>query len=217
MTLENYLHGTIAATPSSGKKSPVNDILNRINTLVDALMGFKDNPGKRLNITKLGKYLRFSPSEIEDSVELILKIQTYVDKILKGYEVEKVTQGASVYLKLRAKSDDDAPSLPIGSSPSPPEELTMSDTYKQCFNDLIYVFKRVKKGSGFDVSNPNKDLINKLLLLKEKYPPLFERRENGLIYPSKVGMKLGEAIITSNKTNRELREVSIEGITIKFE
>jgi len=85
------------------------------------------------------------------------------------------------------------------------------------FNDIIYVFKFVKRGKGFDIYQNGSELLVNLKQLKVEHPYLFESKGNGIIYPSELGLNLGELIISYNKSNREIKKLTVDNFTFIVE
>jgi hypothetical protein len=80
-------------------------------------------------------------------------------------------------------------------------------------NDIVYTFKFVKRGKGFDIAKNCSALISNLKKVKSEHPYLFESHGNGAIYPSKLGLKLGELIISYNKSNKDIKTIEIDNYT----
>lgn len=213
MTLENYLYSTQPTSDVKNKKrTPTSHVINKINTIIDSLEGFKGNANKRMNISRLAKKLGLSDEESEDILDMVLKLQGHLHGSLKTYRLKKTKTKNGLYLGLEeAKTTLDDPKQ------TPLKEMVISEPHLKRFSDVMYVFFNVKKGIGFDVShpNPNMELINSLLIMKDAYPCLFERRENGLIYPSKLGLTMGENVLMLNKSGKTFKELKLDGITIK--
>ena len=48
-----------------------------------------------------------------------------------------------------------------------------------------------------------------------EYPYFFEMYQNGLVYPSKFGMKLGELVLSFNKSNKELTNLKLDSYIVE--
>ena len=95
-----------------------------------------------------------------------------------------------------------------------PSKIRMPQSHINQFNDIIYCFKHVKRGKGFDVRTNGTDLLNNVKELCDYYPYCFQEQKNGLIYPSEFGLKLGEIILSYKKSNKKIEKIDIENTQI---
>ena len=77
------------------------------------------------------------------------------------------------------------------------------------------MFKFVNRGKGFDISEGETELLDNLKELKDTHPYLFEG--NGITYPTKLGLQLGDLIISYNKCNRHIKNLTIDNYTFTVE
>jgi len=178
--------------------------LKKINQIIDILGQFKKNYDKKFNFSKLVKYLDIPNSGIEDLISLFLNFQEMFEDVFKEYYIKKKWVGNQLYLITEKKPKSEQ----RGEDPIRNVEMTTSQI--NLFNDIIYVFKFVKRGKGFNITKNGTELSHNVKVLKSEHPYLFTSKGNGIIYPSFVGLKLGELIISYNKSNKEIKKFSIE-------
>lgn len=179
-------------------------VLQTINQIIDIISGFGDNYDKKLNFSKLVSLLKISPSEIDDIIYLLLNFQEKFDTTFRNYHLKKKRENNQVYLIAERNQAYNLNDLHI------PKVIEIGAFQLKLFNDIIYTFKFVKRGKGFDIVKNGTDLSTNLKTLLIKHPYLFELKENGLIYPSHFGLKLGELILSYNKGNKEFKEIKVE-------
>jgi len=181
-------------------------IINTLNQIIGALEGFKDNYSKRFNFGRLMEHLKVPKTEIDDLIYLLLNFQEMFNDIFKDYLLKKKIENGTLYLITEKKKNA---IIPI------PAIITIRRSTLPLFSDLIYLFKYVKRGKGFNLKSNGTDLLRKIKAIQKEYPYLFEVRENGLIYPSELGLKFGEIILSYNKSNKEFADIVIDNHTFK--
>lgn len=179
-----------------------------LNQIINYLAEFENHYGKKFNVSKLAKLLRLSNAEISEIISLLLNFQEIFDSVFKNYKLKKMRAGNQLYLISKKKK---------GIKPEIPDIVSISTSHLKLFNDIIYVFKFVKRGKGFDVYQSGSELLVNLKKLKAEHPYLFESKGNGLIYPSELGLKLGELIISYNKSNKEIKKLTVNNCTFIVE
>ncbi|MFX1593771.1 MAG: hypothetical protein ACFFCL_13845 [Promethearchaeota archaeon] len=167
---------------------------------------YSENYDKNLNFTKLIKKLKIPTSEIDEFVSLILKFQELFEHVFGDYYIKERTMKNQVYLIIEKKIKNNAPRI-----------INISASHLKLFNDIIYTFKFIKRGKGFDITKKGSDLSTNLKKIRNSHPILFESHGNGVIYPSELGLKLGELIISYNKSNKEIKNILIENYTFIVE
>jgi hypothetical protein len=70
------------------------------------------------------------------------------------------------------------------------------------WNDIIYAFRKVRRGRGFDPLDTSSGLARNVQRLYYKLPFLFTVGDKGDIYPSEFGFELGTELHAYLKTNR---------------
>ena len=177
--------------------------LQIINQTIESLGNFEDNYDKKFNFSELARRLNIPNTEIDEFIYLILNFQEKFENVFLTYRLKKKIENGTIYLTVEKREID---SIPI----RPPEIITFSPSQVQLLNDIIYTFKHVKRGKGFDIAKNGTELSSNLKQLNSEHPYLFEIKSNGLIYPSLFGSKLGDLIISYNKGNKELTEITID-------
>ena len=72
------------------------------------------------------------------------------------------------------------------------------------------MFKFVKRGKGFNVEANCTELLSNIKELWNYHPYFFEKHESGLMYPSKFGLKLGELILSYNKSGKVIDSMHLD-------
>ena len=178
-----------------------------INQTIESLGKFEDNYDKKFNFSELVRRLNIPHTEIDEFIYLLLNFQEKFENVFLNYRLKKKIENGIIYLTVEKREID---SIPI----RPPEIITFSPSQVQLLIDIIYTFKHVKRGKGFDVAKNGTKLSSNLKQLRSEHPYLFESKSNGLIYPSPFGLKLGDLIISYNKGNKELTEITIDNTKV---
>ncbi|MFX0141126.1 MAG: hypothetical protein ACFFDN_46235 [Candidatus Hodarchaeota archaeon] len=182
-----------------------------LNQILNYLTEFENHYGKKFNVSKLARLLGLSNGEIDEIISLLLNFQEVFESVFKNYQLKKIRTGNQLYLIANKKEIDALEKFEI------PEIVNISNSHLKLFNDIIYVFKFVKRGKGFDVIQNGSELLVNLKQLKADHPYLFESKGNGIIYPSEMGLKLGELIISYNKSNKEIKQLTVNNCTFIVE
>lgn len=82
------------------------------------------------------------------------------------------------------------------------------------WNDIIYTFRHIRRGKGFDPLDISSELSEDIQSFYYEYPFLFMVGERGDIYPSELGFKLGMKVYTYLRMNRLPDELRIDGYKI---
>ncbi len=173
--------------------------------IIDALGEFKGHYEKRFNFSKLAELLGIPKSDIDDVFSLILKFQDKFDTVFKDYYLRKSNVGNKIYFTLEKK-------------PAPiPKEVKVSKNQAKLLSDVIYLFKFVNKGKGFDLKKNGTDLLRHLKGLTEEHPYLFTQKSNKLTYPTELGLELGNIILSYNKSNKKIETLKINDCNIVVE
>jgi hypothetical protein len=179
--------------------------LQIFDTILDILGEFENNYERRLNFSKLVELLKIPKSEIDGLINLVLHFQEKFNYVFIDYKIQKIRVNGDVYLTVKKKNSNKA-KIPL--------KITISRAQLEQFNDIFYTFKYVKRGGGFDITKNRTKISTYLKKLNEGYPYLFEEKANGLIYPSNFGIKLGDLIISYNKSNRAINILNIGEIAV---
>ncbi len=200
---------TLKSTASSKKKD-----IELFNVILDALNAYKGNYHKKFNFGKLIAQLGISINESEDIIKLILKFQNLFHSTFNDYELIPKKINNSLYFlteKFTSKIQDKKEEK---DNRNKTIELKLKQDELNMLNDIIYIFKHVNRGKGFDLSLNNSDLMHNIKSLKSSYPAIFYANGNNLIYPSKLGLELGETINSYFKCNRLFEKLIIDNYKI---
>ncbi len=139
----------------------------------------------------------------------------------RDLELEEYYQSLSKYLN-NIDKDDDVPFL---------EEF---NEYNNCSNnfgikdiiltkkeasilaDVIFYFKKVRRGKGFDIKFIGVKIIKKISFLKKKHPYFFILNKNDKIYPTRLCLELGETILSLRRVNKDLINLKIQDYNFKI-
>ncbi|MHA1437370.1 MAG: hypothetical protein ACTSPD_07305 [Promethearchaeota archaeon] len=201
MVFENYLKN-------------FRSVINKINQIVDALGEFKYNYDKKFNFSKIAKYLMIPNSEINNIISLILNFQEKFENVFQNYRIKKKIVNNQIYLILEPVEKEKR--HPKTKSKKIPKKIYFNQIQAKLISDLIYMFKHIKKGKGFDLSSSNNsNFFKNIKLLKKEHNFLFEVK-NGLIYPSEIAIQLGDLIIAYYKTNRNIETINLGEFQFNF-
>ncbi|MHA1914450.1 MAG: hypothetical protein ACW986_03765 [Promethearchaeota archaeon] len=177
-------------------QSDTRKVFRNLRKILEVLEEFKNHYDKKLNFSKLTTLLDLSPSEGETIITLLLRFQDLFTHIFRNFQLKTRIENNQIFLvaDLTRKRNY--------------QVLTKSQI--KLINDIIYTFKNVKRGQGYKLESNGCELLRNVKLLYMEHPYLFEKGENGFIYPSKVGLKLGENILTYTKSNKEIEKLTIE-------
>ncbi|NVM55564.1 MAG: hypothetical protein HWN66_17790 [Candidatus Helarchaeota archaeon] len=190
------------SSDDQGPNGSFRSAIRTLNRFLLVLKEFESNYNKRLNISNLTRFLKIKASDVDDLISLILEFQEQFNTIFNNYRLKKKSVNNHAYLIVE-KLDNEHHKIDI------PPVVKLSLSQLKLFNDIIYIFKFMKRGKGFDVSKNGTELIANLKTLKDAHPYLFDTRGNGIIYPSRLGIKLGELIMSYNKSNKKIDEFII--------
>lgn len=182
----------------SNKSKKFVSVINRVVTILEK---FTNNYEKRLNFTKLARLLNLNPSEVDEIITLILTFQELFTSTFTTYIVKKKIVGNQIFLITEPKKS---------SQFIIPKKIKLSSDNFNLLSDIIYMFKFVKRGKGFDVKVNGTELLSNIKELWNYYPYFFEVNENGLMYPSEFGLKLGELILSYNKSGKIIESIPLD-------
>ncbi len=197
---------------SSEKNSEINNnvssVLKKFHQIINALGEFKDRYNKKFNFSKLVEYLKIPSKEIDELIYFILKIQKQFNSVFKDYELKKKIINGQIYLVSEKKK----PALNrLYNIIFVPENVKLSKEQAKWLSDIIYLFKFVQKGKGFDLKNSHTpELLKNLKNLKDEYPYLFLENGNNLTYPTEIALELGSQILSYNKSNKPIKNLKIK-------
>ncbi len=178
-----------------------------ITRVVKILEKFTNNYKKRLNFTKLTHYLNLESSEVDEIITLILTFQELFTGTFNTYIMKKKIIDNQIFLITEPKKLYN----------SIPKKIKISPDNFNLLSDIIYMFKFVKRGKGFDVKANGTELLSSIKELWNYHPYFFEVNENGLMYPSEFGLKLGELILSFNKSGKVIDSMHLDNHIIMVE
>ncbi|MBY8982288.1 MAG: hypothetical protein KGD57_05020 [Candidatus Lokiarchaeota archaeon] len=197
-------------SPISSKKK----IIEVFNVIIDALNAYKGNYHKKFNFEKLITQLPGSIIESGDIIKIILKFQELFHTTFKDYELIPKKINNTLYFTTKANpsrieenKDENIKDEII--------EIRLAKNDLNILNDIVYMFKHVNRGKGFNLALNNSDLINNIKTLNKIYPEMFYVNGNNLVYPSKLGLELGETINSYFKCNRIFEVIMIDNYKIR--
>jgi len=194
---------------SSGhyNKEQFQKIIRVLNQIIEYLGKFEDYYEKKFNFSKLAQLLKIPNSEVDEIIHLLLNFQEKFEIVFNKYKLYKYRANNHTYLITERRCEYKKSEIP--------DKIDIFHSQLTLLNDIIYVFKYIKRGRGFDLIENGSELLGKVRQLKETHPYLFESKESDLVYPSELGLKLGEIVISYNKSNKQLEEVNIDNHIIK--
>ncbi len=173
--------------------------------IIEILNKFQVNYDKKLNFSKLIKYLNIPHSEEEGVLTIVLKFQELFEEAFCEYRIKKKRENNTTYLIVENK-------FQTGNR----IQISLSTAHVKLFNDIIYTFKFINRGKGFDLKNTKAEFLKNLEHLRSEHPYLFNSNGNGIIYTSKLGLKLGEQIISYYKSNQKIDTYIIQNYRFKI-
>ncbi|MFX1377907.1 MAG: hypothetical protein ACFFA4_02340 [Promethearchaeota archaeon] len=180
-------------------------ILRVLNQMVDYLGKFENFYDRKFNFSKLIKLLGIPQSQTDEIISLLLNFQEKFENVFKNYQIRKYRANNQVYLITDKKDEYEKIEIP--------PTIYISNSHIKLLNDIIYIFKHVNRGKGFDIVKNGSELLSKVKKLRNTHPYLFETKGNCVVYPSNLGLKLGEVIISYNKSNKQFQNITIDNHT----
>ncbi len=224
MSLDQFLEGNHCNSLDKDSLRNIQISIKKLEAIIDALNGFEGNLDRMMNLSKLAKRLKLDPKDMDVVIDIIIKLQENFATILEGRKLIKAKRGKQDYLAAEIRKDkkpETSESIEllreeIGTL-SEDFDVVMKSEQVKGLSDIIYVFKKVRGGKGFDVSRNDNKIVKNLRNLKEEYPFLFRVNGNDLVYPSEVGLKLGDLVQSYNKLNKEINQLKVDNYKFKFE
>ncbi|MFW9822598.1 MAG: hypothetical protein ACFFE4_06670 [Candidatus Thorarchaeota archaeon] len=179
-------------------KNSINKYLNILKKTIKILENFETRYEKRLNVSKLAQNLNLTSSEIDTVLTTLLTFQDLFTNTFKHYIIKRKIIDNEIFLITSPKLNSGIP-----------KKIKLSYNDYNLLSDIIYIFKFVKRGNGFNVAANGTELISNIKDLWNYHPYLFEEFENGLTYPSEFGLKLGELILSYKKSGKVIEEISV--------
>lgn len=194
-----------SALSSSEERIQFRKVCQIVDQIINILNEFQGKYHKKFNFSKLIHLLNIPESESFELLNLIFRFQDLFETVFKQYQIRSRREGNTTYLITKRKDEY-----------LTPVRIQLSNRHTKFFNDLIYTFKSINRGKGFDIANTNDvEFLNNLEHLRSEHPYLFQSNGNGLIYPSKIGLDLGNLIISYNKSNQKVDTFKIQNYIFK--
>ena len=185
--------------------------------IFDALAEFRGHYDKKFNVSKLFEYLELSKADSNQVIDLIFKIQDVFKTVLYEYDLERKTINNVNYLIAKKTTNNLANWIKKDVEVQKiPKEIEINKIDVDIINDMVYMFKFVKRGKGFNLDSGNTKLLEKLKKLYLEYPYFFQKNGNDSYYPSQLSQKLGDLIFTYKKNNKKMEEFQVEDCKIKI-
>jgi len=186
--------------------------IKKLHEILDVLEKFKYNKEKKLNLNKLADSLQLPSNLLPKIAHLLMRFQEVFNS-LGEHELELENQGNIYYFSLTKKT------LPAKNENlfPPPKTIVLTEDEANILNDMIYSFKKIRRGVGFDLSSQTNN--NRILQLNEKHPYFFFKNGNDLYYPSQLALSLGQKLLMYKKSHRpfhDLNDLNINSISIKI-
>ena len=200
--------------------SNFSEVIDMLNHVINALGEFKDRYDKKFNFSELSKYLKIPKADVDILISLILNFQEKYENVFNNYRLKKKIINATTYLVAEKKLENENKSNEDNLNEkknSYPSEITLKRDQAKLLSDMIYIFQHVKRGKAFDLNYPESQLLIHLKIMKDNHPYLFYNNGNGLIYPSELGIQLGNLIRSYNKSNKKLMNLKFENTTVIFD
>lgn len=179
-----------------------------LGQVVIALKSFQGKYDKKFNFSKLSRYFQLSESDVHYLATFLINFQDEFKEftnIFKEHELSIKHENGNLYITAKRKKDEI------------PELIKVKKEHSGWLSDLIYTFQHVKKGKGFNLTNKNMEIMKKINILLREHPYFFEKNGSNMIYPSRLGSELGNAILSCKKLNKELETIKIQEHEIRVE
>jgi len=185
-------------------------IIKQLNQVLLALEKFQVRKNSLFSLDKLAEYLELSASELEDILKLLFRFQQLFSSAFEGYFLCKKWKNDKTYLILKPKSEVKDVSV------LKPKEIEINRNQVKLLSDIAYYFQRVKIGKGFDLKRNGTELSRKVKELKKSHSYFFESKGNGLVYPSKLAIEVGNLTRSYDRSKRSFSQLEVGDYTIKL-
>ena len=182
----------------------------QLHLIVTALERFQTQKNNLFSLDKLGNYLNLSVRELEEMLGLVFRFQNLFNSVISGFILCKKRKNDKYYLILKPKSEVSSQDL------SDLKEVEINQTQVNLLSDVIYYFQHIKIGKGFNVIRNKTDLSKKVKQLNRLHPYFFERRGNGLIYPSKLAVEVGRLLQSYKRSKKTISKLQIANFIIQI-
>ncbi|MFX1399591.1 MAG: hypothetical protein ACFFAS_21405 [Promethearchaeota archaeon] len=198
---------------AGNSQSQMREVLELINQIINAIGEFEGHYDKKFNLSKLAKLLKIPASEIDHIISVILNFQDKFERVFKEYALKKRDFNDQIYFITEKK----ASLMTNIKYATPLIEKSLSKTHSKLLSDIIYVFKYVERGKGFNLYDKTTELLRNVKELHRTHPYLFQRNGNNLLYPSEVALTLGDAILSYTKSGKDINTITIKNYTFTID
>jgi len=183
--------------------------ITRLNHVLLALEKFQTRKNSLFSLDKLAEYLKLSASELEEVLELIFRFQRLFSSTFEGCVLCQKWKNGKSFLVLKAKSEVKSEFKDLET-----KEIEIARDQVKLLSDIAFYFQRVKIGKGFDLKRNGTELSRKVKKLKKSHPYFFESKGNGLVYPSKLAVEVGNLITSYDRSKRSFSRLKIGDYTV---
>jgi len=184
--------------------------IKQLNQILSALEKFEVRKDSLFSLDKLADYLDLSTSELDAFLEIIFRFQKLFDCVFEGSFLCKKWKNDKNYLILKPKSEvKDGSVLEL-------KEIEIDRDQIKLLSDIVYFFRRVKIGKGFDLKKNGTELSRKVKELKKAHPYFFESKGNDLVYPSKLAIEAGNLILSYDRSKKSVSKIQIGEYFVKI-
>ena len=184
--------------------------IKQLNQILSALEKFEVRKESLFSLDKLADYLDLSTSELDAFLEIIFRFQKLFDCVFEGSFLCKKWKNDKNYLILKPKSEvKDGSVLEL-------KEIEIDRDQIKLLSDIVYFFRRVKIGKGFDLKKNGTELSRKVKKLKKAHPYFFESKGNDLVYPSKLAIEAGNLILSYDRSKKSVSKIQIGEYFVKI-
>jgi len=174
--------------------------------LLIALKPLKSRPNQQLNMTRFGACYNLSSEQTKTLIDLVLQFQSFFFDGSERFFIQSRWKNGALYLSLVSENEF--------KKQSNDKEIYLSSRHANTLLDLTYVYQCVKIGKGFDSNLVKSDLCQKAKKLYAHHPYLITQKGNGILYPTSLGIQLGEQLRIYSKLNRKVTIIDIDDYVI---
>jgi len=186
------------------------DKVRQLHQIILAIEQFETRKNSLFSLEKLANYLNLSERELEEMIEIVFRFQNLFNSVFTNHVLVKKWKNDKSYLILKEKSGVKK------NGEEEPKEIDIDKEQVKLLNDVVYYFQHVKIGKGFDIKRNGTELSKKVKQFNRSHPFFFERRGNGLIYPSKLAVEAGKLIQSYKKSKKTISKLEIEEYLINI-
>jgi uncharacterized protein (UPF0335 family) len=184
--------------------------IKQLHQIISALERFETQKNSLFSLDKLTNYLSLSEGDLEEVLELVFRFQNLFSFLIPEFILCKKWRDNKRYLFLKSISEVSSREHFVL------KEVEINQSQVNLLSDITYYFHHIKIGMGFDVKRKGPDLLMKVKQLNRSHPFFFERKGNGLLYPSKLAVEAGNLIQSYNRSKKTLTKLEIGDFLIQI-